>query len=165
MDAIRTTEIEEVIFVPAWISPFKKNRKCTEYTHRYRMLELAIEDNSRFNISDIEGRRKGVSYTYQTLKEIKKTEKNICLMIGEDQAANFKKWHRWEQLLEEFDVYVFKRKGSDIEGVNNFILLDSRIIEISSTEVRKFLRNGSSVQYLIPEKVHRYIQKNNLYTS
>lgn len=163
IDAIRILRLKKIIFVPAWISPFKKGDKSTPFKHRLEMLKLATENKPFFEVLELEGRRKGVSYTYDTLKEVMEKEADICLLIGEDQAEEFTSWHRWEDIIKIVKVYVFRRSESPKKFPVYLNLIPSKIIEISSTEIREALSNNESVDYYLPDKVFDYINKNGLY--
>ena len=162
-DSLSLLSLEKVFFVPAWESPFKENIPNIPFKDRYNMLKLATSNKKYFEVLDIEGKRKKISYTYYTLKELLKKEKNICLLIGEDQAENFKEWYKWEEILKIVDVFVFKRSKKNHKYPKGIKTLNSRIIEISSTEIRKKIKNGEPVDFLVPASVLDYIKKHKLY--
>lgn len=163
-EAVRILELEEIFFIPAWISPFKKDVKSSSFEHRFNMLKIATEGIEEFKVLDIEARIKGVSYTYNTLLELMKIEDALCLLIGDDQAEEFKDWFKWKEILDMVSVYVFRRSREPSEFPGELIPLDSRVIEISSTEIRDLIKKGESVNYLLPEGVGNYIVKYGLYT-
>ncbi|MEA1912229.1 MAG: nicotinate (nicotinamide) nucleotide adenylyltransferase [candidate division WOR-3 bacterium] len=163
MDAIRLLELEKVLFIPAFKSPFKKDFTSTPFEHRYKMLELATQDKSFFQVLDIEGKRKGISYTYDTLKELKQKGEELCLLIGEDQAVEFHRWYRWKEILKMVDVFVLRRKKGPKKYHEGLKDLKSRTIEISSAEIRDSIRMGKPVDFLLLDKVLKYIRKHNLY--
>jgi nicotinate-nucleotide adenylyltransferase len=162
-DSLRLLSLEKVLFVPAWKSPFKENVPAIPFEDRYNMLKLATSNKKYFEVSDIEGKRKGISYTYQTLKEFLKKEKNLCLLIGEDQAEDFKEWYKWEGILKMVEVFVLKRSKKVKKYPKGLKNLNSRIVEISSTEIRNKIKNGEHVDFLVPEPVRDYIKKHKLY--
>jgi len=163
IDAVRILGLEKVLFVPTWISPFKKDIKTTPFHHRFEMLCLATENNPFFEVLGIEGRRKGISYTYDTLKELKEKESELCLLIGEDQAEEFASWHRWNEIIEIAEVYVLRRSKSPKEYPPYLNPLQSKIIEISSTEIRNAISDKEPVDYYLPYRVFDYIKKHGLY--
>lgn len=163
VDAIKILKLDKVIFIPTWISPFKEKTKTIPFKHRFKMLKLATANKSFFEVHDLEGKRKGISYTYDTLKYIMKEEKDICLLIGEDQAKEFKSWYRWKDIIKMVQIYVFRRSNTAKKLPVYFNLLSSKIIEISSTEIRKAIKRGEPVDYYLPLKVLNYINKHNLY--
>ena len=162
-DALRILSLDKVLFIPAWKSPFKENIPTIPFNDRYNMLRLATSNKKCFEVSDIEGKRKGISYTYQTLKELFKKERDLCILIGEDQAKDFKEWHKWEEILKMADVFVFKRSKEKHKYPKGLKTLNSRIIEISSTEIRNKIKNGQPVDFLVPAPVLDYIKKHKLY--
>jgi len=162
-DSLRLLSLEKVFFVPAWKSPFKENVPAAPFKDRYNMLKLATFNKKDFEILDIEGKRKGVSYTYYTLKELIKKEKNLCLLIGEDQAKDFKEWYKWEEILKMVEVFVFKRSKKKKKYPEGLKEIDSRIVEISSTEIRDKIKKGESADFLIPNSVRDYIKEHGLY--
>lgn len=162
-DALNLLFLEKVLFVPAWKSPFKNDIDSAPFKDRYDMLKAATSNKNRLEVLDIEARRKGISYTYHTLKELLKKEKKLCLLIGEDQAMDFRKWHKWEDILKMVDVFVFKRTKKKQKYQEGLKTLNSRIIEISSTEIRDKIKKGEPVDYLLPERVLNYIKKHKLY--
>ncbi|MCK4421273.1 nicotinate (nicotinamide) nucleotide adenylyltransferase [candidate division WOR-3 bacterium] len=162
-DAINGLDLEKVFFIPAWISPFKKDAENTPFQYRFEMLQIAIEDKDFFEVLDIEGKRKGISYTYTTLMELKEKGEDICLLIGEDQAKEFTSWYRWEDIISMVDIFVFRRGKEDWNYPDFFELLNSRMIEVSSSEIRDAIREGKSVDYLVPDRVLQYIEEKKLY--
>jgi len=162
-DALNILTLEKVLFVPAWKSPFKNDIISVPFKDRYNMLRSATSNKNCFEVLDIEARRKGISYTYHTLKELLKKEKKLCLLIGEDQAVDFREWYKWEEILKMVDVFVFKRSKKKQKHPKGLKTLNSRIIEISSTEIRDKIKKGEPVDFLAPEEVLNYIKKHNLY--
>jgi nicotinate-nucleotide adenylyltransferase len=162
-DALSLLRLEKVLFIPAWTPPFKENIPSIPFKDRYNMLRIATSGKNCFEVLDIEGKKKGISYTYQTLKELLKKEKKLCLLIGEDQAADFTKWYKWEEILNIVDVFVFKRSKEYKKFPEKLKPLNSRIIEISSTEIRNKIKKGEPVDFLVPEEVLKYIKEHKLY--
>ena len=97
------------------------------------------------------------------LKELFKKEKELCLLIGTDQATDFEEWYRCEEILKMVDVFVFKRSKKEQKYPRGLKILNSKIIEISSTEIRDKIKKGEPVDYLLPEGVLNYIKEHNLY--
>ena len=160
--------LEKIIFVPNYISPLKADQTPTKEIHRVNMLKLAIEQYSFFEYSDFEVNRGEISFTYTTLLELKKTYTNIELIIGFDNLLVFDKWRSPEKILEIAKLIVMKRKA-DIAPLehNKFfeqaVMIDTPTVEISSTEIRNRVKEGRSIEQLVPEKVKEYIYQNGLY--
>ena len=163
IDALNLLSLEKILFIPAWKAPLKDNYISVSFEDRYNMLKLATSDISYFEVLKLESKRKGISYSYDTIKELLKKEKELCLLIGEDQAMNFTKWNEWQKILKIIDVFVLKRSKNNRIYPHELKSLNTRIIEISSTEIRKKIKKGKSVDFLVPEKVLSYIKEHKLY--
>lgn len=161
-------DLEKVFFVPSFISPLKQNQISTEDFHRLKMVELAIENIDGFVVSDIELKRKNISYTIDTIKEFKKSFNEIDLIIGFDNYLVFDQWYKPNEILSLVNVVVMKRQTDEIQNVNNefknkMIFIDTPTIEISSTEIRNRIKNNLPIDFFVPQKVKEYIFQNGLY--
>jgi nicotinate-nucleotide adenylyltransferase len=159
----------KIIFMPCNISPLKTSNALINPEHRLKMLELALEPFPFFEVSDYEILKGDVSYTLDTLLELKKTYDSIELIIGYDNLVIFDKWHEPEKILDIAKLIVMKRKTDDDAEVNNkfmnsAFIINTPSIEISATDIRNRILNGRSIDYLVPRKVNEYIQENRLYT-
>jgi len=167
-DVLEKRNLEKIIFIPCHISPHKTDQKPTEDTHRLNMVKLAVEQYPYFEFSDYEIHKGDVSYTYNTLLELKKTYDQIELIIGFDNLIVFDKWFRPDDILKLAKVVVMKREIDNIPLMHNkyfesVILLETTLIDISSTEIRERVKNGASIDYLVPSKVKEYISTHSLY--
>ena len=167
-DVLEKRNLEKIIFIPCHISPHKTDRKPTDDIHRMNMVNLAVEQYPYFEYSDYQIRKEEVSYTYNTLIELKKTYVKLELIIGFDNLIVFDKWHRPDDILQLATVVVMKREIDNIPAKHNkyfdsVILLDTTQIDISSTEIRERVKNDSSIDYLVPSKVKEYISVHGLY--
>lgn len=170
--------LDKIIFIPTGNPPHKKNINMSSTTDRYNMTELAIKDNEYFTVSDIESNNKEISYTINTLRYFKEIypESTIYFILGGDSLIDFIKWKNHEDILKSFKIIVAKREVKSEEEflkVFNYLntnfpetvyLLESPLIEISSTYIRNISKNNSSIKYLVPSEVENYILKNKLYT-
>jgi len=161
--------LEKVIFIPSNIPPHKKKSYASPI-QRFNMVKIAINDNSFFNISDIEIKNEGISYTYKTIKKMKELyyEYNIFFIIGQDSLMDLQNWYRADELIKEVVFLVAKRESEfKYEKRNefpvNFKFINSPIIQISSTYIRTCIREKKSIKYLLPEKVRLYIKKEGIY--
>ena len=178
-DAVKQLNLSTVIFIPAAIPPHKQHLKQLGAEHRLNMLNLAIEADQCFSVSDAEVRRGGLSYTVDTLQELReslKTEK-LFLIVGSDTLVDLHTWYKIDQVLEMCEIATFIRPGEEsIESIGQKIklsekqkmrlmqnLIDAHRIEISSTEVRTRLLRGESIRYLVPPAVEAYIETHGLY--
>jgi nicotinate-nucleotide adenylyltransferase len=162
-------DLGKIIFMPCNISPLKTSNALSSPEHRLKMLELALEPFPFFEVSDYEILKGDVSYTIDTLLELKKTYDNIELIIGYDNLVVFDKWHEPEKILDIAKLIVMKRKTDDDAEVNNkfmnsAFIINTPSIEISATDIRNRILNRRSIDYLVPRKVNEYIQENRLYT-
>ena len=132
------------------------------------MLRRAIEDQPLFDFSDYEIKKGEVSYTYDTLVEMKRHYKEIELIIGYDNLVVFDKWYKPKEIFDIVKVVVMKRSVDELHAKNlefydKAIIVDTPYIEISSTDIRERIKNNLSIDFLVPEKVKEYIFENGLY--
>lgn len=163
--------LDKLLFIPTGEHPLKSYPGMASASDRYEMTRLAIEGNPLFEVSDIEIKRAGKSYTIDTINQIKKiySPKELYLVIGIDNAEIFSKWHRIDEIFDLCNVVVLSRMTSDDFVLSPALLekitiLDSPIIEISSTEIREFVADGNSVRYLVQDTVREYILEHRLYS-
>ena len=161
--AVKKFGLEKVIFIPAYIPPHKEiNSNLAQ--HRYNMVKMAIENNLRFSISDIEYKSEGKSYTLITVKKIRelyKVDGRLNMIIGTDAFKNIKSWYKADELKDLVHFIVFPRgediiNSSDFEGYS-FELVDCEKFDISSTEIRQEKKDESI------KEVKEYIVNNELY--
>ncbi|MCF6239186.1 MAG: nicotinate-nucleotide adenylyltransferase [Candidatus Marinimicrobia bacterium] len=173
-EAIRESlELNKIIFIPAYKPPHKfEHLQITPVAHRIAMLKLCIDDIAQFEFSDIELKRGGVSYTIDTILEIKQkhniSTNDLYFLIGSDSLADFKSWYRWEEVLNESRVIVARRprfEKSDIAAdlLARVTFLNLPRMEISSTEIRERFNVDRMTRFYVPAVVSEYIKKNKLY--
>lgn len=161
---------EKLVFIPACIPPHKD---CIpDYSrHRLKMVELATEVNSKFEVSDIEFRREGKSYTYLTIKELYEKYGTVSFIIGTDAFKKIESWYETDKLKKMVKFIVFIREDnfniSDYDYLKDkgydFEFQKLPYKDISSTELREKIKNSKNINDLIPEKVEEYIKENGLY--
>lgn len=133
------------------------------------MVELAVADNYKFRASDVEFNMPRPSYTADTLAYIsdKHPDHEFRLIIGEDNLLHFHKWKNHEAVLENYGLYVYPRPQVDKTKIKvshkNIEYIDSPMLDISATFIRKSIRNNHSVQYLLPAEVVEYIRMKKFY--
>ena len=160
--------LDEVWFVVSPQNPFKKNKNLLHEFDRYDMVKLAIEDNDRFKVSDIEFIMPKPSYTIDTLIYLKEKHPNndFKLIIGGDNLVIFPKWKNSQKIIEEFGLIVYPRPGS-VNDTNlmhpNITNIDAPLLDISATYVRRCIRENRSIKYLVPEETARFIYDRKLY--
>ena len=161
-------KLDRVFFIPANIPPIKEKFTEIGKHHRLKMTQLATKDNPHFTVLDWELKRGGISYTIDTVNEIraKLSPTEIYLIMGWDQALIFDKWKDHDKLVKLCKLIVFTRPG--YEGTLPAILKDNGKmlplhIDISSSMIRDMLMRGESIRYLVPNAVISYIYKHKLY--
>lgn len=182
IELMEKKDLNEVWFVPAQINPHKLEKNPpVSLEHRLAMLQLATEDTPGFIVQDIEGKRPSPSYTVDTLREFIANEKQetspnqFYLILGEDSIPGFFQWHLPDEIIKLTPLLIGSRSGLwtyDNPGVDPVIkeaiqkgLTQTRIMDISSTEVRDRLEKKLYSGHLIPAKVLAYIKQNQLYQS
>lgn len=167
--------IQKIIFVPV-SNKYKKDDLISD-KHRFNMLNLICENNSRFEVSDIEFNCSRQPYTFETLQTVQKLypTHEIRLIIGTDNLKELDTWYEIKQLLNGFKIFVLARDEDNIEEIiknhnllskyyDSFVKANISIkTNLSSTFVRNEIKNRNSVKYLLPDEVIDYIEKNNLY--
>ena len=176
-DARAALELDEVLFIPAGQPWFKSYRQITDTRHRLAMVRLAVADNRLFAVSDIEIRRSGPSYTVDTLGELREQPKyagaEFIVILGVDALREIDRWHQPRTLFELASVVGMARPAVTINlsvlheaipGASSRIsLLDSALVDISGTDIRRRVAAGRSIRYRVPANVEQYIHENGLY--
>jgi nicotinate-nucleotide adenylyltransferase len=164
---------DKIVFVPAFIPPHKFIDKSLA-KHRYNMVKIATEKFKCFSVSDIEFQSDEYSYTYNTIIKLKKdwniTEK-INFIIGTDAFEKIQTWYKSEDLKELVHFIVFPRANdvnpSDFEHLKmlgyDFEFAPMQYNDISSTQIRDYIKNGNSIENLEIPEVMEYIKNNELY--
>jgi nicotinate-nucleotide adenylyltransferase len=169
-DAYEQHHLDRLILVPAAQAPLKPNEVCSPAEHRLAMLRAAVEWDKRFEVSDIELRRGGVSYTIDSARHFraKYPGDQLYWIVGGDQLP---KLHLWKDIVELAQIVQFiflERPGfpiraqPDIAGLK-LLRCDGHLLAISSTELRERIRSGLSLDYFVPHKAIVYINQHSLY--
>jgi nicotinate-nucleotide adenylyltransferase len=165
--AISKLDLDKVAFIPARIPPHKPAEDVSSEDDRLAMLKLAVEDDSRFEISEIELERDGPSFTVDTLGRLKAENPGheFFFLIGSDNVGEMESWHRPDRILKLVRVAAAVRPGYSIEGKFADMVepFDMPPVDISSTAVRKKVGSGKSISGLVPEPVEEYIKSKGLY--
>jgi len=162
-------DIDEIWFVVSPLNPFKRNSKSLIHEFdRIDMVERAIEDQPNFKAKDIEFHLPKPNYTINTLiyLEDKYPGSEFKLIIGEDNLANFARWKNYNLILENYGLIVYPRpdtKKSSIKNHKNVTLVKAPNLDISASFIRKSIKLGKSIKYLVPEKVNEFIKDRKLY--
>jgi nicotinate-nucleotide adenylyltransferase len=169
-----------VVFIPAQNPPHKVGRGLTDAAHRLAMARLAVADEPRFDVSDIEIRRTGLSYTILTVEAFRREvgpEVPLAWIIGGDTLPELHTWYRVRELVDACRIVTAVRPGFEapdlaplrrslsaeqIERLRADVLTTPRI-DISATQIRRRVRESRSIRYLVPESVGGYIAASGLY--
>ncbi|HHY03900.1 MAG TPA: nicotinate-nucleotide adenylyltransferase [Thermoanaerobacterales bacterium] len=178
-EAARTTfKLDEVIFTPAGNPPHKKDYEVTPAEERYLMTILAINSNPYFKVSRVEIDRHGLTYTVDTLCEFKKIygpDTALYFISGADAVLDILTWKDVRDVLNYCTFIAATRPGYPIEKLDQKLIqiknLYGKVVyplqvtgmDISSTEIRKRVKQGISIKYLLPESVELHIKKHGLY--
>lgn len=161
--------LDEVIFIPAATQPFKQGKSVTDAEHRYLMTNIATAANPRFSVSRLEIDRGGVTYTIDTLQEMKMLhpDAELFFITGADSLKEIISWKESEKLFELATFVGVTRPGHklDIPGLppGRVFLLEVPAMAISSTDIRERVRREAPIWYLVPDGVVQYIGKYRLY--
>jgi nicotinate-nucleotide adenylyltransferase len=169
-------QLTSVVLIPARVPPHKPVTDEPGIAHRLEMCRLAIAgDEQRFEVSDIEARRQGPSFTVDTLEELHahQPESELFLIVGGDVAAGFAGWREPERVLTLATLAIAERPGTSraaveralgqLDGGERARFVDMPAIEISSTMLRDRARQGGPTRYLVPDAVRSYIDRHRLY--
>jgi nicotinate-nucleotide adenylyltransferase len=165
--ALHGAALDRVLFMPAGDPWQKGDRSLTPAARRLEMTRLAIEGVDRFEVDERETRRDGPTYTIDTLHSFP-PEEELFLILGADAALGLPTWHEWEAVLERAGILVVPRPGADpglvAETVPSATMLDMAALDLSSTMIRAMAAEGRPFRFLLPPRVHEYIESTGLYT-
>lgn len=181
-EALEALGLTTVIFVPAAQPPHKPTGAVASGEHRYRMVELALADDPRFTVSDIEHRRCGRSYSIDTLEEFSRSlapGDELCFLVGSDTVGELPTWKDIERFPRLCRLIVIARPGHPLEHISSLTAIfpadtveqlrrDAMPIDpvgISASSIRAKVSQGRSIRYLVPEPVRRYLHQHHLYRS
>ncbi|MBR2706214.1 MAG: nicotinate-nucleotide adenylyltransferase [Mogibacterium sp.] len=168
--------LDEIIFMPAYISPFKQDRKVTKGEDRLAMLETVLDFNPAFRVSDYELRKGGPSYTIETLRHFRSmVDGELHFVLGFDSVVQVDKWYEGEEILRDFPLITVRRNDTDdaegferIEGFRKefgaeITVLDMEPVDASSTEIRDMIKGGREISGLVLPRTEEYIIEHKLY--
>lgn len=169
--------LDEVLFMPSGTPYMKDIQKVLPGDIRAEMTRLAIEENPFFSISTMEIEKEGSTYTYETLESLHEKNPNTeyFFILGADSLFAIENWKNPEKIFAGCHILAAVRNGRNVEEMEaqaaylkekfdaDIILIESGHIEVSSSMIRKLVRDGHSIRYLVPDAVYDYIIKNKLY--
>ncbi len=167
-------DLDEVWFLPAATNPLKQDGVLASDAHRTAMIELAIAGNHAFKCSPIELERGGLSYTVETLRELRKIvpQAELFLLVGGDSFASLFHWYKIVEICDLATICTVGRPGSNLndwgrlpEVLNDdqMALIKQHFVEmpligLSSTDIRSRIASGKSIRYMVPRSVEKYIE-------
>ena len=163
---------DKIVFIPAHIPPHKKGQKISSLELRLEMLKIAIKDNPNFEISDIEIKRGGISYSLETVRDYKEqtelSQDELFYLIGSDSLKLFYAWENPKAILKECQLIVAIRPGFRPSDIPNWILAKVQFaniprIEISSSQIRARWIEDKTIRYMVTQPVWEFINENNIY--
>lgn len=161
------TDVDKVWFVLTPHNPLKESGSLLNEYDRLHLVELAIEDNPKLRVSNIEFHLPRPSYTIDTLTYLREKFplEQFSVIIGSDSFQNIRQWKNYAVLLSAHNLIIYKRPGfpvTDTHGASP-VILDAPLLEISSSYIRNLIKEGKSVRYLLPDNVAQYIKENKYY--
>ena len=162
------SDLKEVWLVVSPQNPLKKKSSLANDYDRLNLVRLAIGDNPKLRASDVEFSLPKPSYTIDTLAHLrdKYVEKQFVLIMGGDNLATLHKWKNYELLLRDHEIYVYQRPSYDLGELaahSNVSIFEAPLMQISASYIRKCLKAGKSVEYLVSEAVFEELEQSGLY--
>lgn len=170
---------DRVLYVPAHMQPFKLDRETASPFHRYAMVSLSIVDHDALYATPAELERGRVSYTVETLEELRAQHPadTVDWIIGDDNLAQLLEWKSLDRIFELANFVVLTRGGQAIlpllsSRVHDLdtrpshgavVFAENATVPVSSTDIRRRVRDGESIEHLVPPPVSRYIHHYGLY--
>jgi nicotinate-nucleotide adenylyltransferase len=183
--------LDRVCLVPAALPPHKGARVISPFSQRLAMTRLAIQGASLLDVSDLEGRREGPSYTVWTLQEVRDAYEeplDLYFIVGTDAFIEIETWKEYSRLFDYAHFVLVERPGVSSRRLEDFlesldlgleksaqgeyrvaasgkriVRMETTSLNISSTFIRDAVYRGRSIRYLLPESVESYIQREGLY--
>ena len=162
------TDLDEVWLVVSPHNPLKDKIGLINMYDRLEMAKLATERTERIRVSDIEFKLPKPSYTIDTLTFLneKYPGRHFTLIMGSDNLASFKKWKNHEIILRDYEIYVYPRpryENLELANHSSVKVTETPLMEISSTFLRRSIKEGKNAQFFLPEPVLEFIDSKNLY--
>ncbi|MEE9438226.1 MAG: nicotinate (nicotinamide) nucleotide adenylyltransferase [Saprospiraceae bacterium] len=165
---VEHSDMDMIWMVVSPQNPFKEKKSLAKDRDRLHLVNLAIGSNPKLRGSDIEFGLPMPSYTVDTLTYLKEKypKYDFSLIMGGDNLGSFHKWKNYEIILKHHDIYVYARPGYELGPLakeNNIHILESPMIELSASYIRKQIKEGHSIQYLVPDTVFQFLDEGSLY--
>jgi len=182
--------LEHMYLIPAALPPHKDGKPVSSFEHRMAMIQLAVEGSPLLEALDLEGRRQGLSYSIETLREFRQLFKGnieLFFIIGIDAFLEIGTWKEYRALFDHAHFLVINRPGFQSEDLgrfltslevgferdgdkfvvpsgNHLIFREATLMDISSTEIRNRVAEGKTIRFMLPKTVRTYIIENRLYS-
>jgi len=162
------TTLDRIWFVVSPQSPFKQQKSLLNENHRKHMIDLAIQGENKLRTSNIEFKLPKPSYTVETLLYLNEEYRHheFSIILGSDSFQNIEKWKNAEYLLKKYSFYIYQRPGFEVQPRllnERRIIIKAPLLEISSTEIRKMIKEKKSIRYLVPDVVKEEIENQKYY--
>ena len=183
--------LEKVFLIPSASPPHKTNDPITPFQHRLTMVRMAAQVSPLLEVLDLEGKRSGLSYSIETLKELQQMhspDPELFFILGTDAFLEIETWREYRRLFDYAHFVVIQRAGHEEKMFDSFLMhvreditktgdpgvyttssgmiimiMTSTFLEISSTRIRQMVAQGKSIHFLVPETVRKYILQKGLY--
>ena len=169
VDAFEALTLDRLIFVPAAVQPLKAGMASALPHHRLTMVRLLVGADTRFTVDAVEIERAGLSYTVDTLETFAQRFPSAerFFIVGEDAMTAFAAWKAPQRIMRLAHVAILRRPGATAADMSHApdgtISLSTRLIDVSSTEIRERVRDGKSIRGFVPESVAAFIETERLY--
>ena len=165
---VEFADLDELWFVVTPQNPLKQKEDLLDDDERLKMVQLAVGDDPRLKVSDIEMHLPTPSYTINTLTSLSEQcpDCKFIFICGMDSLQNFKNWREYQRILDNYELLVFPREGYDGGELINYpsvTVLKTPILEISSTFIRQCIKEGRDVRHFMPEKAFDYMKESGFY--
>ena len=162
------TDLQQVWMVVSPQNPLKEKKSLARDHDRLHLMRLAVEDNDLIRASNIEFELPKPSYTIDTLIHLKEKfpQHEFVLIMGGDNLGSLHKWKNYELILRDYQLYVYQRPSydlGDLQNHENVTIVEAPLMKISASYIRNSIKDGLSVQYLVPDPVFEYLSSSSLY--
>lgn len=166
-DAHTGLRLDRIVFIPSAVPPHKLATVRATAEQRLEMVQVAVRDDVRFTVDDIELRRTGPSYTVDTLRTLREqyAGSELFFLIGTDALREIDTWRTPDEVARLARLVALSRSGDEVEAIPDRAVLPLRVtrIDISATEIRRRIAAGESARYLVPDSVREIIERDGLY--
>ncbi len=162
------TDLDEVWMIVSPQNPLKKKNTLARDFDRLHLVRLAVDECPNLKASNIEFDLPKPSYTIDTLTYLteKHPDKEFVLIMGGDNLATLHKWKNYEQILKYYQVYVYQRPSyelGELEHHPSVKTFEAPLMKISASYIRKCIKEGHSIQYLVTQPVYEYVMSSSMY--